>query len=94
MASDMKRRELAPAGFNRMGLPEIADMIAGSSVDDTQMGRASKGAAQSVGLGQDEVIKGRPRSKMARIADRAESLEQPWNAERTSRAAATSASNR
>ena len=94
MASGMKRREPALAGFNRMGAPEIADMIAGSPVDDTQMGRASKGAAQSVGLGRDEVIKGRLRSKMARIADRAESLEQPWNAERTSRAAAISASNR
>ena len=94
MASDMRRGELAPAGLNRRGAREISDMIAGSSVGDTQMGRASKGAAQSVGLGQDEVMQGRARSKMARIADRAESLEQPWNAERTSCAAATSAPNR
>ena len=40
MASDMKRRELALAGFNRRGASEIADMITGSSVGDTQMGRA------------------------------------------------------
>ena len=93
-ASDMERGELALAGLSLGGASEIADMIARSLVDDAQVGRASKDAAQSFGIEQDWVIQGRPRSKMARIADRAESLEKLWKSQRTSCAAACSASNR
>ena len=64
MAADM-RRELALAELNPRSAFEIAGMMAGASVDDTQVGRASTDAARRVGLEQDEIIKGGPRSKMS-----------------------------
>ena len=74
MASDMKGKGLARAELNPRSAFEIADRVAGTSADDTHK-RVPKDAAQSVGLAQDEMIKGGPRGKIAKIAYRAESVE-------------------
>ena len=55
---------------------DIADMIAGASVDATRMGRASRDAACAAGNELNEIPKGGPRGKMAKVANEAESLEQ------------------
>ena len=75
MGSDMRRRELAIAQPNSQSACEIAEMIAGGWVGPAQMGRASEEATRDVGLGDEEVIKGGPRSKMAKIAVGAGPLE-------------------
>ena len=56
---------LAPDAF------EIADVIAGGPVGDTRMGRASKYAACAAGVELIEMLKGGPRSKMAKVAKKA-----------------------
>ena len=76
MASDMKRRELALAELNPRSAFEIPNMIAGSSVGNSQTGRASKGAAQSVRPRRGEMMKGGPGSKMAEIVNLEDSLGQ------------------
>ena len=55
---------------------DLAGRIAGASVDETRMVRASRNAASAAGINIDEILKGGPRRKTARIADRAESREQ------------------
>ena len=64
------------ADINPSSAFELADMKAGASVDETRMGRASREAASAAGVNLEEILKGGPRRKMARIADRAESFEQ------------------
>ena len=74
MASDMRRRELTTARLDPRSAFGIADMMAGGSVDDNQMGEASREAARGVGLGAEEAHQGGPKSRMAKIAARAELL--------------------
>ena len=54
---------------------ELADMIAGGSVESTQSGKVSADAAQEVGLEDAETSEGGTRNKMADVAARASSLE-------------------
>ena len=75
-ASDMQRRDISLAEINTTSAFELADKIAGASVDETTMGRAAREAASAAGISADEIMKGGPRKKLARIADRAESSEQ------------------
>ena len=63
------------AEINPWGAFGIADMIAGGSVDETHMGRASRDAACAAGIEINEIPEGGPRSKMAKVANKAESLE-------------------
>ena len=75
-ASDMRRKELAIAQLNPSSAFELADMIAGGPVADSEMGKASKRASREVGYEDMEAMRGGPGSKMAKIAERAESLGQ------------------
>ena len=75
-ASDMQRRDISMAEINANSAFGLADRITGASVDETTMGRASGNAASAAGINADEMLKGGPRRKMARIADKAESREQ------------------
>ena len=71
MSSDMALAELNPRSAF-----EIANMIARSSVGNSQTGRASKGAAQSVRPRRGEMMRGGPGSKMAEIVNLEDSLGQ------------------
>ena len=89
-SSDMKRRELSLAEINPRGAFEVADMITGASVDETQMGRASKNAVSAADIDLNEMLKGGPRRKVAIIAEKADSLGQIQKFEATgSRATVT-----
>ena len=48
-ASDMRRKGLAIAQLNPSSASELADAIAGGSVEDSEMGKASKRASREVG---------------------------------------------
>ena len=75
-APDKRRRGAALAQMSPRNAFELADMVAGGSVDATQMVKAPKEAAREVGLEGDEVSRGGRRNKMAKIAARATSLEE------------------
>ena len=75
-ASDMQRRDISMAEINPNSAFELADRITGTSVNETMMGRASRNAARAAGVEAEEMLKGGPRRKMAKIADKAESYEQ------------------
>ena len=65
MASDMRRRGLVLTQMNPRGAFELADIVAGGSVDATQMGQAYKEAAREVGLKDEGASRGGPRNKTA-----------------------------
>ena len=75
-ASDMQRRDISMAEINPNSAFELADRITGTSVNETMMGQASRNAARAAGVEAEEMLKGGPRRKMAKIADKAESYEQ------------------
>ena len=75
-ASDMQRRDISMAEINPNSAFELVDRITGTSVNETMMGRASRNAARAAGVEAEEMLKGGPRRKMAKIADKAESYEQ------------------
>ena len=84
-ASDVRMGELAISQLHPRSASEIADVLAGGSGDDRQIGRALKEAASEVGSEDDEAGQtskttktkgGGPRSKMAKIAVRDEYLGQ------------------
>ena len=75
-ASDMQRRDISMAEINPNSAFVLAETIAGVSVGEARMGRASRGAASAAGINLDEILKGGQRRKMSRIADTAESREQ------------------
>ena len=62
---------------------ELAGMIAGGSVESTQMGKASTDAARGVGLEDADDSGGGPRNKMAKVAARASSREDIQRSEAT-----------
>ena len=62
-ASDMQRRNISMAEIYPSSAFGLADMIAGASVDETRMGRASRDAASAAGVNIDEILKGGPRRK-------------------------------
>ena len=68
--------EVAIDQLNTRGVAEVAAGIAGGSVGASQTGKTSREAARGVGFEDDGVVKGGPGSKMARLAARAEHLEQ------------------
>ena len=74
-ASDKRRRESILTQMNPRNGSELADMIAGGSVESTQSGKVSADAAQEVGLEDAETSEGGTRNKMADVAARASSLE-------------------
>ena len=62
MASDTPRRKLAVAQRYPQSAFEITDAVAGGSVANSTMGRASLESAGALGIDQDEAATGGPRS--------------------------------
>ena len=57
--------------LNPQGAFEFADVIDGVPVATSMAARASLEASRAVGFDQDGAIAGGPRSKMARVAEKA-----------------------
>ena len=74
MAPGTRRRVLAISQLNPQGTFETADMIAGDSVATSMMGRTSLGASRAVGFDHHEAGTGGPRIRMAKVAEKAESI--------------------
>ena len=71
----MRRRELLLSLEDPRSAFDLADMVAGSSVDSTKLGKAHLEAAHDAGLEPDVASSGGPRAKMAKVASRADSVE-------------------
>ena len=67
-APDMRRRELVLAEMNPRSAFDIADMVAGGSIEGARMGRAHIEAARDAGWEADGTTIGGPRAKTAKVA--------------------------
>ena len=74
-ASDMRKQELAISKLDPQSAFEIADEIAGGSEGATRTGKPPKEALRAAGPKQDVATTGGPRSKMARVAESAGTME-------------------
>ena len=74
-ATDMRRKELLLSLGNPKSAFEVADLVAGGSVNESCLGKAHLDAARNAGLEADEALQGGPRAKMAKVAARADSVE-------------------
>ena len=74
--SDMRSRELAVAQVDAHSASQLADMITRNSLDAIRIGKASREASRQIGFEPDEATTRGPRSKIAKVEGRAESVEQ------------------